>query len=194
MSSLNCFDCSMDFYLLRNDIAEPDAAQRHKTEVAPGKKVPLKNGRSHNDVSANGLRWKECVHGVERFPRIYPMIIISDVVIGTDTVLVSFADFFEDEDDDADTAISSIWLSSFILWLWLEDDVLLLTALISSSDRYSSCNEMVYDQMAAGNSANWHQLTSSSSSSRAMARIFLRVRYARRLATPGHMRHKHTFA
>lgn len=36
------------------------------------------------------------------------MIIISDVVIGTDMVLVSFADFFDDVDDDADSAISSI--------------------------------------------------------------------------------------
>lgn len=42
---------------------------------------------------------------------IYPMMIINDVVIGTDTVLVSFVDFFEDVDDVVDTAVSIKFLS-----------------------------------------------------------------------------------
>lgn len=59
----------------------------------------------------------------------YPMIIINDVVIGTDTVLVSF----DDDDDDVDTAVS---MSFFSFALWLDDDALLMV-LTSSSDRFS---------------------------------------------------------
>lgn len=59
------------------------------------------------------------------------MMIISDVVIGTETVLVSF-DFFDEDDDDVDTAVS-IPFSPFTSGLWLDDDVLMV--LISSSDR-----------------------------------------------------------
>lgn len=44
---------------------------------------------------------------ISRSPVIYPMIIINDVVMGTDTVvLVSFADFFDDVDDVVDRAVS----------------------------------------------------------------------------------------
>lgn len=58
------------------------------------------------------------------------MMIINDVVIGTETVLVSF----DDAEDDVDTAVS---MSLFSFALWLDDDGLLMV-LISSSDRFSS--------------------------------------------------------
>lgn len=60
------------------------------------------------------------------------MIIINDVVIGTDTVLVSFDDV--DDDVDVDTAVS---MSFFSFALWLDDDALLMV-LTSSSDKFSS--------------------------------------------------------
>lgn len=65
------------------------------------------------------------------------MIIINDVVMGTDTVvLVSFADFLDDVDDVVDRAVSMLF-SSLTLLLRLDDDAL-VEALLSSSDKYSS--------------------------------------------------------
>lgn len=63
-------------------------------------------------------------------------MIINDVVIGTDTVLVSF----DDAEDDVDTAVS---MSLFSFALWLDDDVLLMV-LISSSDRSSSWKSIFF--------------------------------------------------
>lgn len=65
---------------------------------------------------------------------LYPMMIMSDVVIGTDTVLVSFAESFVDDDVDDDMD-ATVWMRWPVSVLCSDDDVLLtvLSSSISSS-------------------------------------------------------------
>lgn len=87
----------------------------------------MENRRSDDDVAENGfekiIMWMKSRAG----ERVYPMMIIKHVVIGTDTWLVSFPDAVELEDDDP----FSMRAPSRSVFAVLEDDVM---ELWSSSD------------------------------------------------------------
>lgn len=187
-------------YLFWHDIAEANATQRNKTEIASGEQVSLKNCRSHDDVTEikcggtfEGIR---IIGRIKHFTQWWSsMMWLSEqkryschsMTLRTMSIRPFRCHFFHLH--CGWTTMDCLWYSFLPPTDFLPENPYFLFTAVFWIGLPPQCHSK-----RSTRSHSACTLTLSSSSSRAIARIFRLVRYARRLATPGHIRHKHTFA